>query len=330
LLSGALYAAPKWRDFPPIAIVNHSARVNIKFDPESYISQADIEDFQVLVPLSIAQRMLRLSHPLRWAEPPDSLFERSDPVDVNGDGKVVRLLGTQAEEEWQRKATDSAAILYERVSWPVNENLSADSENLIRITNFNDGGAKAGPLNVLGYEYSLERCLRTNFGVAWESSGLDIDDGLYRGEITDLKSDFTELPGKSDLRLKQRNVVEMQAALWRVSAARADRRMETDLYCNAHDQQLFDDSMGGENADPAVLIGLIQKYAGHLEAEWPELTPFVLVTVSASKRLHFTLPENNPIELWQSLTWTAPAFLFMFINSAVCQTPHQLVQELIV
>jgi hypothetical protein len=55
-----------------------------------------------------------------------------------------------------------------------------------------------------------------------------------------------------------------------------------------------------------------------------EREPYFLVTISAGKQLHFTLPENGPVELWQLLTWTAPAFLFTFINLAVCLAPHIL------
>jgi hypothetical protein len=55
-----------------------------------------------------------------------------------------------------------------------------------------------------------------------------------------------------------------------------------------------------------------------------EKESYSLVTITASKQIHFTVPENGPEEIWQLLTWTAPAFLFTFINLAVCLAPHLL------
>ena len=51
-----------------------------------------------------------------------------------------------------------------------------------------------------------------------------------------------------------------------------------------------------------------------------------LLTITSSKSLRYTVPQYAPIDLWASLTWLAPALLYTFINTAVCQLP-QFVEE---
>jgi hypothetical protein len=373
LLFDTLYSGEEWKNRPPpIAILNHAARVNIQFDPETYISSAKISDFMILVPDGIARAMLRLSHPLLWAESPEGLFRRSDPVESNGkryDPETVK----DPALEWQRRTRegqprnggkpDKDVFIYEDVAWPINQDLSADSENIIRITNFDaqGRGVDAGDLGQLqldrlSYEYSLERCVRTNFGTAWEPSGLDIDGGQYSGRIVRLGEVHDALrwegPDAADTDdqkrhkdetwpkyLAKRNVVEMRAAaaakgndhnwealLEKVNLESKKEWLKGENWAPRPYEQLIHGLNGMEDRiESAEFAGSIDCLGNTLQDTWKQ--DFVLVTISASKELHFTLPENSPMALWQSLTWTAPAFLFTFLNAAVCQTPHLLIQQ---
>jgi hypothetical protein len=316
LLYGAFYRKAKAEHgCPPIAVVNHSAHVNVTIDPDTNITEASIDNFQVLVPQPIAAKMLELSHPLDWAETPGSMFLQSDPVDR--DGKVDPTLGDtvdKARPRWEQRAAGEGAFVLENVVWPLNEDIDARSENVIAIHNFdrppegNYGGAET-----LRFDYSLERCVRSNFGIAWERSGLDVDAGRYEAEAIPVDNLFAkELDEASPLaKLKRRDLLEM--------AAGYDPAAEAKLHHGWGRDE--------EDVKPYEIVEVVQRLGGFLEKAWG--LPFVLLRVSASKRLHFTIPENGPMELWHILTWTAPSFLFTFLNCAVCLAPHQLIDSML-
>src|SRR4029079_9271366 len=106
--------------------------------------------------------MLRLSHPLRWAEPAGALFLQSDAVNAKGErlpghADKVRDAWTKGEQKY----------IFENCVWPINADLNAASKNIIAFQNFfNDDD------DSLSYTYRLQRSIQSNFGVAWERSGL--------------------------------------------------------------------------------------------------------------------------------------------------------------
>jgi hypothetical protein len=338
---------------PPIAVVNHSARVNVKFDPETNISEARINNYQLIVPTFVAREMLRLSHPLRWAEPAGALFLQSDAVNAKGErlpghADKVRDAWTKGEQKY----------IFENCVWPINADLNAASKNIIAFQNFfNDDD------DSLSYTYRLQRSIQSNFGVAWERSGLDVDEGFYQARAVPIQ-DFgkrTTLEPKIDDdeaiptapleaipigRLRRRDVLELQAC--------HDHEVLSTLYGgfqHSPDPAVANPALYGPGArgmDAAVgtvqepldvigkgedattreeIVDTVQDAGTRLASAWN--MDFCVVNISASKRLHFTIPENSPIELWHLLTLTAPAFLFAFLNSAICLAPHVLIKTLI-
>lgn len=314
LLYGSLYEDQKrWRNLPPIAVVNHSARINLNFDPETNTSNAKIERFQVVVPSAVATQIMGLSHPLHWKDTPGALFRRSDPVDAMGRSFDTASDSEVVKQKWEKAATQEAFI-FEDVIWPLNEDLRANSENIIKILKFERGTDLS-----LRYHYSLQRSVRSNFGIAWEPGGLDLDGGHFDARavpIADATAVGEAFPGS----VLQRDVLTIHATH---DAAAADA-----LYDGwSADSQ--DPTYRREHVDRDHLVKALQTFNLKLEDKWPELAPFYLLTVSASKELHFTIPENGPIELWQTLTWMAPATLFMFLNQAVCLAPHVLLDGIV-
>jgi hypothetical protein len=304
---------------PPVVIVNHSARVNVEFSPDTNISQASIKNFQVLVPTSIANEMICLSHPLHWAKLPGTLFKSTSPV--NRKGSPDRLFeGSTGQALWEGQAAHGGAFLFEDVVLPVNDTLTAAVENVLCISGFFQSGTSSGPTAgqgaALGYDYCLERCVRSNFGVAWEPSGLDVDGGSYQGRaipVGSLNADSVDSNGDDQARvplahLRERDIQELQA------------QYRPEVLDDLYDGKPKDARVGWAGAlDEVTRVGeMLQDQEG---------TRYSLVTISASKRLHFSVPEFSPIELWQILTWIAPAFLFTFMNLAVALAPHILLES---
>jgi len=317
LLNGALYEDSKiWRKLPPIAIVNHNARIDVEFDPETNVSHASIDRFQVVVPQEVARQAILLAHPLRWDQTPGGLFQRTYPSDANGERSEI---GVQVEELWEiAAAKKSGAFVYEDVVWPLNEDVRASSENVIRILNFRRDGD-----SLLKYDYDLQRSIRSNFGVAWEPAGLDLDGGRFDAHAVPLNSlnDRAVADMAFPTSVMRRNVYAIKA----IYDAEASDALSRGWSKVEEPQPTY----LPEAVKPAEMIEALQELNRKFEAKWPRLKPFHLLTVSASKELHFTIPENGPIELWQTLTFTAPAVLFMFLNQAVCLAPHVLLDHLV-
>ena len=312
LLFGTTYGSDG-AQIPPFAVLNHAARVNITFDPDTCIASAQISDFQTLLPQSVAERFITLSHPLRWATSGQRLFQRSDAVDRDGiPAAFMGLTQAGAETMWDDHAAGRlGGFIFEDVIWPVNEELTAASANIIRFSNLQRRGA-----SFLEYDYVLQRSVRSNFGIAWEPGGLDIDGGSFSAEMVPLHHFTTSTAEKAlGLELRQRDVLEMGAFCYPDN----DEKLCAGWPAPAHEPE-----QPLPQEDVRQHIALL---ADRLQSAWPALGPYAILSVSASKTLHFTIPENGPIELWHLLTFTAPSILFMFLNTAICHAPHLLVQE---
>lgn len=175
----------------------------------------------------------------------------------------------------------------------------------------------SGQVRVLSYRYSLEACLGSTYGIGWEeNSGLDIDDGLFSASAIH-HSDMTV---DSLAELAKEDLSHFAFALARRygDAAEQATRILTDAT----------EKMAGEPATEArnTALDAMKRVAAHLKQLWGEKDPW-LVTISARKRLRYTVPRLTPQELWVQLTWITPAFLFAFINRSVCQLPHFVLLE---
>src|SRR6185436_20440157 len=171
----------------PFEVVNHSAHVRAAFAPDVNVASAGIgvdgeEDppFQVLVPEDIAREMVRLAHPLAWPLAAPDLFQETSQVRRRPGGWAIdrtkldpieRIMAWQAERD--------PRYLYEWVSWPWNDESKAEIENILRVDGFQYAD-EADEVS-MQYEYSLEECQQTSFGLGIERSGLDIDAGQYQG-----------------------------------------------------------------------------------------------------------------------------------------------------
>jgi hypothetical protein len=328
LLLSTLYGdRSRWRQFPPIGVVNHQARVEIFFDPETNISEASIKKFQVIVPKAVATKLISLSHPLHWAETAVGLFRRSDAVEADGSpGEYFGNDRATIETMWEKRASAEEAFIFEDVGWPINDQLSADSENVIKVFDF-----KRTDDCSLTYQFALERCIRTNFGIAWEPSGLDIDGGEFSASAVPLDGLFgtsTSAQGSAYdllLELTRRDILGLEAqqnaSIYDLLARGwAGPEDDPDGLGNPENPELFRKEVHFEK---------LNTVARRFAEEWKDFGPFYLLEVSASKRLHFTIPEVSPIDLWQNLTYSAPAILFTFLNRAVCQAPHLLIEDIV-
>lgn len=312
LLYRSLYRdTNRWGDLPPVAVVNHAARIDVMFDPETNIAQANINHFQLILPTQIANQLIGFAHPLHWADVEGTLFQSSIAVDA--DGAALPGSSKKAREDvWHNHAKNGEAFIREEVAFPLNENLSSKCENIIKFTGFEHARN-----SLLKYDYSLERCIRSNFGIAWEPSGLDIDSGGYTGRMMSLEDRDIEgavIEGGPLHNLRKRDILEMDAQMGPLSGSG-----------DANDELLDGWLPGQDGAKPEKIASAVAGLHAALEKHWE--SEFCLLDVSASKKLHFTLPENGPIELWYAMTWMAPAFLLTFLNSGVCLAPHMLIEE---
>lgn len=322
---------------PPVVIVRHSAHIKVAFDPDTNIAEGSIENFQVIVPGAIATDLLRLAHPLHWGDAPGSLIKRTTPV--GKDGRPVTFTAhdpSGREAEWENRAKNGHAFIFEAVDLPINASVRATAENIIRISRFarttsNDGHS-------LSFDYSLERCVRSNFGIAWEPSGLDIDDGTFRATAIPLRASARYA---ADLRPVLSGLTRRDVTSWVASTAPDEkvRAQARKALCEGWDSppaSALGTRRSSRDVDPVPALDRVSKQdvadtfatvTAALEQRHEGFEPFWLVDVTASKRLHFTVPENGPIELWQLLTQSAPSFLFAFLNQAVCLAPHVLIAE---
>lgn len=288
----------QYGDAPPHAVmVNHGARIDTDFDADSNISRASIADFQMFVRgQALARQVIKLAHPLRWKEA-SPMFERADPAvrrsAKQGGGWSAPVLDAPGRERaigaWRQR---QEGFVYEHVGWSWNEFFGSKAENIIHITNLDDD-----PQGMrLNFDYALEKCLITNFGVAWERGGLDVDCGSYRGRLAAHDT------------LTAADVPDNAPAGYPLE--------EVDAETKATESRLDEQERRQRHLEALRSLG------ARLTAEWGETA--YLVTVSASKQLRYTRMRNSPDELRAFLNWTSPALLFVFINRSVCQNVHLL------
>jgi hypothetical protein len=315
-LSGALYAhvfndAVALDSAPPsqrFFVVRHSATVQTNFDPDTFISTAQISDYQVLVPASVATLLVSRSHPLSWHDAAPNLFLVSAPAEfVKNEwrpGQSIDVTNSgqdDARKKWEDDARGRGAYLYERVSWPLSTDAISTMDNAIRVSAFTDYRDERSCS--LAYDYGLESCIDSDFAIIRESGGIDVDGGHYAGRAcraADIKA--ADLKGMTRRDLDQLKQGSRAAQVAAPDAPASPLLTNTEL---------------GAEALPALL-----KKITNLEIE--EREPWWLVTLTTSKRLRFTAPGATPVDLWAALTWICPALLFTFVNRAVCQAAAEI------
>ena len=137
----------------------------------------------------------------------------------------------------------------------MNEDIRANSENVICIRTFNStpGDEKDGTQK-LSFDYGLERSLRSNFGIAWERSGLDVDGGLVSatsvpvGDLGDKGAGAESPLGRITLR----ELDEMRAYDKPGSAGNVARGMD----------------LGGRDGGSAEAVAEAQTLGRMLEQQW--------------------------------------------------------------
>jgi hypothetical protein len=293
-----------------VAVVNPDVQIEAEFGQDgSNISSASIKNYQLLLPETSAVQVLGRSHPLNWQQAAPDLFKSVVPA-------VSR--GTKPRQRWERdprwvqnpnlsthewEVKDGVGYIYETAIWPWSESVTLGVENVLRISGFkssSDGREK----KELTYKYTLERCMRSDYGVIVEElSGLDIDEGEVEAEAVP----FTDYLSKND-------VPTLRVADLR-RLAKCGRR-ETEIAPEELTKIVPDDV---DTTRKKELLSTIAQQAS--EKLW-------LVTISSSKRLRYTVPQYAPIDLWASLTWIAPALLYHFIDTAVCQLPQFVEKEI--
>jgi hypothetical protein len=360
---------------PPIFVVNHSAGINVDFDVESNISEASVNNYQLLLPKRYALKAIDGTHPLRWDRSAPDSFDETAPAKFEGrrpHGSWACASGAKLDpaqtKRWQEAAAAtlenagderSGGYLYERAVWPWNKRLTTRVENVLKIRSFAnikvdaeemnlvlaeaaDAPADArtaflrskrglsqlpveddscdiadGQARILHYQYSLESCIRSSYGIGWEDyNGLNVDDG----KVSNVAVHWSQLQPHHVANLKPQDLEHLYLSLRRTAAASG----QGDLASTALDH--------ATNVRSAELDD-----AGHVACEhvrWiaerldglvgPDLW---FLDVSASKALRFSFPLNGPIETWSALTWMAPAILFTFLNRAVCQLPYALLKD---
>jgi hypothetical protein len=171
---------------------------------------------------------------------------------------------------------------------------------------------------ILHYEYSLESCIRSNYGIGWEDyNGLNVDDG----EVSNTAVHWTQLRPHHVANLKPEALEHLYLSLLRTAecvGGGPDLVKEVEARATVA-------RAGGLGDAAATVCQHLQWIAARLEELWGD--EFWFLDVSANKALRFSLPFNGPVETWSALTWMAPAILFTFLNGAVCQLPYTLLKD---
>jgi len=162
---------------PEIEVVNHGARIVADFDPETNISYAGIDNYQLFVPERLALLALERSHPFSWkAEAPD-LFERIAAAKSSGEKPHRKWHEdeTVSRETWSSRAARQTEYLYEAARMPWNEQISSRVENVLRIDDFADTFRSAEELGTFldGFKFDAARDkVRLTEGVKAFSRGI--------------------------------------------------------------------------------------------------------------------------------------------------------------
>lgn len=183
-------------------------------------------------------------------------------------------------------------------------------------------------VRLLSYDYSLESCIRSSYGIEWdENGGLDVDDGGFSGSAIHYSQ------------LTEQLVPQLTADDLAHLASGIARRYPNDARVRAFARKTLDVILPhhAPSSQPAPLgkretLDFLKKLAVTLGEAWgPDprgnaQEPWLL-TISASKRLRYNKPKHSSVEAWAALSWMSPALLFTFINRAVCQLPHFLLEQ---
>ena len=292
---------PAWA--PDIEPLSHEARTTPSYDPDTNISAATLHGQQWLVRgPELALGILLQAHPLLWQVSAPAIFQRSAPAREVGRRPHLHwetFLEEQPIEarfrEWNRLAEASTQYIREDVTWPWNQDIASEISNIIRIEKLALDLTR--DMASLKFEYALEECLQSSWGVSWERSGLDVDGGYYRGSAKRV----SHMTAEDVKDLKPRDLAHLGAGY------RSAR--ERSLYFDpAHEHQT--------NAEQAV-----RERANQLQEIWKE-EPW-LVTASSTKRLRFTTPLNGPIEVYAALSNSAPVVLVNFLNQSNSLSPFK-------
>jgi hypothetical protein len=283
---------------PKFVVVRHSATVNADFDPNTFVSKASIDNYQVLLPEKFARQLVERTNPLNWHDAAPTLFLAAGPAKyINGEWQEDLH---KTRQQWEKEATETEAFLFERVASALNTNAVTEIENSIRISDFKKGTTTVS----LSYKYDLQSCIDSDFAIVREPGGLDLDFG---------ESNCRACPPKD---IKEED-------LWGITQRDLDQ-----LNMNPSDDQLVDDNAPSDPPLPKdALPGAVERVRARAAELGGSQNPWWLVTVTASKALRFTAPGNTPLDLWATLTYLGPALVFNFVNGAVCQAAADLTSQ---
>lgn len=119
----------------PLVVLNHGARIQADFDPEKNISEAKIDDFQLLLPQEEARKALERCHPLTWRVTAPDMFQEVAAAAPTKRAKRFEPIAGNPFTFWGGSGTDEV-FLYERAVMPWNEEVSPSVENILSIRDF--------------------------------------------------------------------------------------------------------------------------------------------------------------------------------------------------
>jgi len=119
----------------PMVVLNHGARIQADFDPEKNISEAKIDDFQLLLPQEEARKALERCHPLTWRVTAPDMFQEVAAAAPTKRARRFEPVTGDPFRFWGGSGTDEV-FLYERAVMPWNEEVSPSVENILSIRAF--------------------------------------------------------------------------------------------------------------------------------------------------------------------------------------------------
>jgi hypothetical protein len=320
LTHGALYDPA-----PPIAVLNHQARIQAEFDPDTNVSAAEIKHFQVLLPREVAIAFIELGHPLNWPKAAPELFAACTPAFYHrGDDWRFDM----SAADWRSALKyDGRAFIREVVTLPWTPDIATVVDNIIRIDPRDQRHFDSIPPDLaeaegraLAFDYSVEACRASRVGTLVDAPGVDIDGGHFDAIAVpvDTAVQMHLLDGLTPRDLRH---LELDFGARDSSGPNSVKNLilqgSIDLTIPSSDAQKA--RQAASNADA------VRRLAVSLREKWG--VEFWVVDVSARKEIHYTDPPGSTTPLWAVITWMAPAALFVLLNRGICQTPHFLISE---